>query len=337
MVAFAQRHFQFTFTLIFYDVTTLYFESFVDDDDLRQRGFSKDNKFNQPQLVIGLIVNETGFPIAYQVFPGNTFEGHTIIPIILDLKQKYQIQTLTVVADAAMISDENVAKLTTSQLHYIVGARMGNIRQTLIAKISRTLHHEDGKTMRLKTAKGDLICSFSKTRYAKDKHDTEKQLERAAYYLNHPARAIKRLKFLSLTSRQPTLNQKLLAKTRLLWGIKGYYTNTQLSDQEVITQYQNLWRVEQSFRLTKSDLKARPIFVQKTKTIQAHILVCFVALAAAKVIELKTHVSLKKVVKILSKIQDITLLDTLTGKTFILRSQLNADVKNILKKLGFPY
>lgn len=337
LVAFAKRHLRFNFTMVFYDVTTLYFESFQDDDDLKRRGFSKDNKFNQPQLVIGLVVNETGFPITHHIFPGNTFEGHTILPIILDLKQKHRIQTLTVVADAAMISDENVAKLTGSKLDYIVGARIGNLRQTLIAEISRSLNQEDGKTMRLSTVKGELICSFSETRFAKDRHDTEKQLERAAYYLKHPTKAVKRLKFLSIISKRPTLNQKLLAKTKLLWGIKGYYTNTQLSDQEVITQYQNLWHVEQSFRLTKSDLKARPIFMQRTKTIQAHILICFVALAVAKVIELKTQLSLKKVVKTLGKVQDITLLDTLTGKTVILRSQLNANVENILKNLGFPY
>lgn len=337
IVNFAKQHLQFTFTLVFYDVTTLYFESFKEDLDLKRYGFSKDNKFNQPQLVIGLVVNESGFPIAYQIFPGNTFEGHTIIPVILDLKQKYQIQNLTVVADAAMISNQNITKLTEFKLDYIVGARLGNIRHNSIGEISRALNQKDGGTFRLSTIKGDLVCSFSKTRYAKDKHDTEKQFEKATLSLKNPSKATKRLKFLKVKGATSSLNQKLLEKTTLLWGIKGYYTNTKLSDLEAIKHYQNLWHVEHSFRLTKSDLKTRPIFMHNTKTIQAHILICFAALALAKLIELKTKLSLKKVVKTLLKVQDITLLDGLTGKTIIVKSELGTDVENILKNLGFPY
>lgn len=337
MIEYAKTHLQFNFTLVFYDVTTLYFESFEEDTELKQYGFSKDNRSNQPQLIIGLVVNDTGFPIGYHIFAGNTFEGHTLLPVLLALKQKYEIRDLTVVADAAMISDRNVTRLKEAGLKYIVGARMGNLRRNLITQISQTLNQEDGKTLRLKTSRGNLICGFSKSRYTKDKHDTEKQIEKANYYLHQPSKAVKKLKFLTIRSKNPTLNQKLIAKTRELWGIKGYYTNTDLSDQAVIDQYRNLWHVEQSFRLTKSDLKARPIYVQKTKTIQAHLLICFMALAIAKIIEEKTHLSLKKAINLLLKVQDITIEDTRIGTKFNLKSQLSGEVENILQRLGFTY
>ncbi|MBK7099787.1 MAG: transposase [Sphingobacteriales bacterium] len=100
------KYYSFNFDLLFYDVTTLYFESF-EEDKLRKNGFSKDNKFQQPQILVALMVSKEGFPIAYEVFAGNTFEGHTIVPVVKDFISKNKVKELTVVADAAMISTEN--------------------------------------------------------------------------------------------------------------------------------------------------------------------------------------------------------------------------------------
>src|SRR5690606_19167859 len=105
-VKFARSHYGFDYSLVFYDVTTLYFETF-EADDLRKNGFSKDNKSQQPQILIGLMVSKEGLPVAYDVFAGNTFEGHTFIPIIERFILKNDIRSFTVVADAAMISSEN--------------------------------------------------------------------------------------------------------------------------------------------------------------------------------------------------------------------------------------
>ena len=124
-IAYAKAHYNFFFSLVFYDVTTLYFESFT-PDELRKCGFSKDGKSNQPQIVIGLVVDHQGFPISYGLFEGNTFEGHTMIPVILELKKKYQIDDLIIVADAGMISLANIEKLNEQNLNYIVGARVKN-------------------------------------------------------------------------------------------------------------------------------------------------------------------------------------------------------------------
>lgn len=144
-VAYAKKYFSFDFSLVFYDVTTLYFESFTEDADtkdgrgnvrvrgLRKNGFSKDNKSNQPQIVIGLIVTREGFPVSYDIFEGNTFEGNTFIPSITKFRDTYDVQQLIVVADAAMISFDNVEKLKEHHLSYIVGARIANLKQSQIA------------------------------------------------------------------------------------------------------------------------------------------------------------------------------------------------------------
>jgi len=167
ITVFAQKEYGFDYSLMFYDVTTLYFETFK-ADELRDTGFSKDNKSNQPQVVVALMVTKDGFPIGYEVFNGSTFEGHTIIPVIASFIKKHQIDHFTVVADAAMISTDNVKALVKSDIHYIVGARLGNLSGKLINKIDKELNREDGSLIRFETDNGDLICSFSSLRYRKD-------------------------------------------------------------------------------------------------------------------------------------------------------------------------
>lgn len=217
----AQKELNFDFSLVFYDVTTLYFETFQ-SDELRKTGFSKDNKPQQPQILIGLIVNSEGFPIAYDVFQGNTFEGHTFIPVISDFKRKHHIKKLTVVADAAMISLDNIQALQASKLHYIVGARIKNLSKKLINKISEKLSKQDKATIRIETEYGNLVCGFSLKRYQKDKFEMEKQLKKAKDLLKTPVK-VKRTKFLKNKGKSNfQLNEKLIEKTTKLLGIKGY-------------------------------------------------------------------------------------------------------------------
>jgi hypothetical protein len=178
---FARQAYRFDFSLLFYDVTTLYFETFQ-SDELRKTGFSKDNKSGQPQILIGLMVTQDGFPVAYEVFAGNTFEGHTMLPLIRSFILKHKVQHFTVVADAAMISTDNIEALRGSAINYIVGARLGNISAELLATIDNALPREDGKVTRIKTDNGYLICSFSQQRYKKDKYEMERQLEKLKHF-----------------------------------------------------------------------------------------------------------------------------------------------------------
>lgn len=338
VLAVAKKEFGFDFSLVFYDVTTLYFESF-EPDDLRKPGFSKDNKAQQPQIIIGLLVNNGGFPVAYQIFEGNKFEGHTLIPVISAFKRKHKIKTLTVVADAAMISFSNITALKDSGLNYIVGARTGSLSPNLIKEISSGLNRQDGATIRKTTDYGDLICEFSAKRFAKDKREMDKQIKKAEDLLKDPS-GIKRTKFIKAKNNAAyELNQNLMDKTKLLLGMKGYYTNpgTKISDKMIIQHYHNLWHVEQAFRIAKSDLEMRPVYHFKENTIKAHILICFMALAVCKYMELKTSKSTRRIVKLLKSVTDARILNTLTGEEFSLRSPISDETKQILTELGAWY
>lgn len=152
-LVFAKKHYAFNFDILFYDVTTLYFETFQ-EDELRRNGFSKDNKSQQPQILIALMVTKEGLPIAYEVFAGNTFEGHTIIPVVKKFIKQHEVKSFTIVADAAMISTENIAELKSNNLSYIVGARLGNLSGDLIKVIDNNIIREDGKNIRIMTDKG---------------------------------------------------------------------------------------------------------------------------------------------------------------------------------------
>jgi hypothetical protein len=174
---FAGLHYSFNFDILFYDVTTLYFETF-EEDGLRKNGFSKDNKSQQLQILIALMVSKDGFPVAYEIFSGNTFDGNTIIPVIKEFIKRNSVKEFTVVADAAMISSENILQLTQNNINYIVGARLGNISAALLKTIDNTIVREDGKSIRIKTENGYLICGYSSVRYRKDKYDDNREVPR---------------------------------------------------------------------------------------------------------------------------------------------------------------
>jgi hypothetical protein len=335
----ARREFGFDFSLVFYDVTTLYFETFK-SDDLRKPGFSKDNKPQQPQILICLIVDAQGFPAAYEVYEGNKFEGHTLIPIISAFKRKHGIDTLTVVADAAMISLDNVKALKANGLSYIVGARISNLSARLTKKIDSGLDRKDGASLRLDTECGSLICDFSRKRYRKNKSDMEKQILKAKEQLANPGKA-KRAKFVKGDSKTKLgLNDELIKKTESLLGVKGYYTNLEEKDADnrtIIGQYHNLWHVELAFRIAKSDLEIRPIYHFKGHAISVHILICFMALAICKYLEIKTGESTKRIVRILKSVTDARIKNSLNGEEIIMRSEITAEIKKILTKLDVSY
>ena len=138
VVAFAKSNYAFDCDLLFYDVTTLYFETF-EEDELRRNGFSKDNKLQQPQILVALLVTREGFPIAYSIFSGNTFEGHTIIPVVNAFIKKHAVKEFTVVDDAAMISATNIQELLSDNINYIVGARLGSLSNDLIEQINSSI------------------------------------------------------------------------------------------------------------------------------------------------------------------------------------------------------
>ena len=334
-INFAVKEFDFDFAIVFYDVTTLYFEIFK-SDDFRKTGFSKDNKSQQPQIVVGLVVNKDGFPLVYELFPGNTFEGHTLIPIINDFKKKHNIKNLTVVADAAMISSDNINKLKAAKIDYIVGARLGNLQADILNSIDEQLPRTDLANIRLRTNLGYLICDFSKKRFNKDKFEMERQITRAKQILLFPGKN-KKIKFIKTTEAKNQLNTELINKANILLGIKGYYTNLDekiISNELVIERYHQLYKIEQDFRISKHDLKTRPIFHYKEESIKLHILICFMALAVAKYVEIKTNMSIHVFLSECKKITEARILNKVNNKTFFMRVPLSNEVLSLLNKLN---
>jgi len=311
-IKYAKNRFGFDFSLIFYDVTTLYFETHG-EDDFRKTGFSKDNKINQPQILIGLVVNEVGFPIYYDVFKGNTFEGKTIIPVILAIKEKYQINKFTVIADAGMLSAINLLELKKHNIDYVVGARIGNLNLNEVRNIANELGQTNQKIIK----RDDILFEYSTKRAKKDKSDNNKQLKKAEYYLNNPSKVMRRSKFLSDAGKKTfKLNEPLIEKHRLLEGIKGYKTNIEnLSGELLISRYKDLWKVEQAFRIAKTDLEARPIYHRRKSSIEYHILIVFVALCMGKAIEIEKGESIRKVMDELRDKWTIILKDEISGNS----------------------
>lgn len=334
VVAVAKEEFGFDFSFVLYDVTTLYFETFK-SDSLRKPGFSKDNKSQQPQIVIGLMVTPQGFPVSYEVFAGNTFEGTTFLPSIMAFKALHNIKTLTVVADAAMLSLDNVEKLVEHKLTYIVGARLGNISSELLKTIDTGLERIDGKTMRTTTPHGTLVLGFSKKRYAKDLSDMNKQIEKAKRQVAFPGK-MRRAKFVSTEGEKMSLNEALIAVRKKLLGVKGYYTNLEdVSDDAVIAHYHSLWHVEQAIRIAKSDIVSRPIFHHKEVSIRAHMLICVMALAISKYIEIKSTRSIRSTLDLCRTITDAILVHRATGEITTMRSPIPDEMAEVERMMSY--
>jgi len=331
----AKQLFREQFFYVLYDVTTLYFESFK-PDELKVQGFSKDNKSQQPQIVIGLLVTQTGFPLAYEVFAGNTFEGKTMLPVVEGFVAKHPDTKPIVVADAAMLDDDRLAELREKGLSYIVGARLANADLGTVKKIHTVLNAVDGATTRLRTKHGDLICDFSNKRYKKELNDLEKLIRKAEDMVAKQSSGAK-AKFIKRVSKEKIeLNTALINKRRLLLGIKGYCTDLpedQLPARQVIERYHHLWRVEQSFRMSKHDLQARPIYHRQEDAVRSHVMICFLALIAEKYLELTTQMSLRNIRLLVWNITESHIQDSLTGATFKFTSPSNELMESQLAPL----
>lgn len=277
--------------LVFYDVTTIYFEA-EQEDELRRAGFSKDGKHQHPQIVLGLLVSTGGYPLAYDIFEGNKYEGETMLPVVDAFKEKYGFKQITIVADAGLINSKNIEELTKRAHPYILGARIKN-EKNLIKKKILALKLKDGQSGVIKKdGKTTLIINFSNQRAKKDRFNRERGLKKLEKQLG-------RGKFTKASINNRGYNKYLKLEGEInieidhdkfeqdaKWdGLKGYQTNTSLSPADIIENYQHLWRIEKAFRISKHDLKIRPIFHRAKRRIESHICLSFVAYKIYKELE----------------------------------------------------
>jgi transposase len=331
----AKKNFKEPFYFVLYDVTTLYFESFK-ADEFKNQGFSKDNRSQQPQIVIGLLVTQSGFPLSYQVFSGNTFEGKTMLPVVEKFISDHPQTNPIIVADAAMLDDERLTELHQKKISYIVGARLANANLELVKQIHSTLNGNQGVIARFPSRHGDLVCDFSLKRYKKESHELIKLIQKAEELVAKQTLKVKAKFIKKITKEKIELNTALIEKRKLLLGIKGYCTDLseqQLSNELVIDRYHQLWHIEQTFRMSKFDLQTRPIYHQKQDAIKAHVLICFVALMTEKFLELTTRLSLRETRSLVWDITESHIQDRLTKEIFVFLSPTKEILKSQLASL----
>ncbi len=276
--------------LMFYDVTTLYFESDY-GDELREKGFSKDGKHSQPQVVLGLLVSKGGYPLSYSLFNGAQYEGWTMIPIVEDFVQRFELDDFIVVADSGLMNKSNISLLESGGYKYIVGARIKNETEA-IKKWILSLDKQDGEFNEIKKDGGRLIVGYSTKRAKKDTYNREKgvkRLQKAYKSGNITKENINKRgynKFLEISKNvKVEINQKKINEDEKWDGLKGYITNTSLPAKEVYQQYNELWIIERAYRITKGTLEMRPMFHFTPRRIEAHVCICFVAYKVYKELE----------------------------------------------------
>ena len=327
--------------LILYDVTTLYFEA-EHEDELRKVGYSKERRVD-PQVVIGLLVDSDGFPLEIHCFDGAKPETYTLIPVLKAFQERHRVQDLVVAADAGMLSDENLTALEDAGFGFIVGSRTQKTPKDL-AEHFRThgAVFENGQIIEARTVMGRggthlrrVVYQFSRKRWARDNHTLDLQRERAERIISGVTKP-KKARFVKQSAAGAVvLDDAGVAKARELAGLKGYVTNLAqetLDGEGVIAAYHDLFQVERSFRMAKTDLRARPMFHHQQDSIEAHLSIVFAALAVARYLQEETGFSIRQVVRLLRPLRDVTV--SIGGTPVVAVTPAVGDAEVLLSRLG---
>jgi len=311
--------------LMFYDVTTLYFET-DHEDELRENGFSKDGKHSQPQIVLGLLVSRDGYPLSYSLFNGSQYEGRTMLPIVEDFVQRFNLEDFVVIADSGLMNKSNISLMESFGYKYIIGARIKNETQDIKSQIL-SFNKCDNAFNELKKENDRLIIGYSAQRAKKDKYNRDKGIKRLrqAYKSGNITKEnINKRgynKFLEISDNVKVgINQNKIDEDEKWDGLKGYITNTSLPVKEIHEQYNSLWIIEKAFRITKGTIEMRPMFHFNPRRIEAHVCICFVAYKVYKELDrmLKSsniQLSVDKVLNIAKTITTIKIKLPLSNTT----------------------
>jgi len=329
-------------SLVLYDVTTLYFEA-EHEDALRKVGYSKERRAG-PQVVVGLLVDRHGFPLEIGCYEGDKAEKHTILPVIRQFQARHGLEAVVVVADAGMLSAANLDDLDDAGLGFIVGSRVtkapvdleshfrwhgdafadGQVIDTVTPKTGKNKDNDPALRAEPAWDQQDhpkswrAVWSFSAKRFARDNRILTAQENRARDVISG-AKSARTPRFVKNAGGAPALDEKALARARKLAGLKGYVTNLPASVMpaaEVISRYHDLWQVERSFRMSKTDLAARPMFVRRRDAIEAHLTIVFTALAVAREVQDRTGLAVRNVIRQLRPLRSATIAVNGAVQTF---------------------
>ena len=347
-------------SLVLYDVTTLYFEA-EKEDELRKVGYSKERRVD-PQIVVGLLVDRGGFPLEIGCFEGNKAETATMIPIIKQFQTRHGLADMVVVDDAGMLSAGNLRELDEANLRFIVGSRMTKAPNDLASHFRwhgdaftdgqlidtitpRTGHkNENNPDLRAEPvwdpeqhpSSWRAVWAYSRKRAVHDNKTLTAQENRAREVIEGQKSA-RTPRFVKTSGGKRCLDEASITRARQLAGLKGYVTNIPaniMTAGEVIGSYHDLWHVEQSFRMSKTDLRARPMFHRTRDAIEAHLPIVFTALAVSRAVQKRTGLAVRNVIKQLRPLRSATI--TINGTTQTFAPDIAAKQQVILDAIRNP-
>ena len=326
--------------MVMYDVTTLHFEA-KDEDKLRKVGMSKEHRVD-PQIQVGLLVDPAGFPLELHMFPGNQAETTTIVPVLKAFQERHGIADMVVVADAGMLSAGNLNALEDAGYQFIVGSRLAKAPYDLQEHFdTKGNKFANGQILESKRDMGQgknarerrVIYQWSAKRFVRDNRNIN-HMERRAMGIVAGTSQMRKARFVKTTGDKPVVDEALIERARMLAGLKGYVTNRsreQMDGLAVLGAYHDLWNVEASFRMTKSDLSARPVFHRQEDAIDAHLTVVFAALAIGRDLQERTGVSLKRIITDLKAVRSAKI--QVNGQVMVLPPEVPEPVQGMLKAL----
>ena len=338
--------------LVFFDVTTLYFES-TDIDDLRAFGYSKDHRFNSTQLVLALATNEDGLPLGYELFPGNTAEVKTLLVAIKSWESFMKIRDVCFVADRAMFSKGNLDELDASGYRYIVAAKLKTLKTNLKEQIldcknysPNIMGNDFGWIAEFEHEGKRLITSYKSKRAMNDAKERQKIVAKIEKTIGQKASTKKLIsnsgvkKYTSSNDSSITYLDQNKIDVDAMWdGLHGIITNDKkVSAKEAIGKYSRLWIIEQAFRINKNNLQMRPIFHWTARRIEAHIAMCYMSFVVLKQIEYKValtqKISISNIIESLIGVQASILKHIKTGDLYRLPGFMKNEARKIYKTFG---
>lgn len=366
------RHYKRTVNVALYDVTTYWFES-QDADTLRNFGFSKDNKVNQVQVVMGLLIDQNGIPIDYELFPGNTNEFGTMIPILKRLKEQYDLERVIVTADRGLNSGRNLKQILDLGLEYVIAYRLRNSGEKIRALIadengwtyrrssnisdvskyritgeSRPVRWVDENTGEIhnETLESNLLVNYSAKRAMKDAHDRQRLIDKAKRYEDNPSmlksdlrRGGKSYLKIDADGLSAEVDEARIRKNAFFDGYYGIsYSDSEMSPEEVLAVHHSLWQIEESFRISKSLFEARPCFHWKESRIRGHFLICYLALVLHRLLE-RTLADAGEVItaeRIVTALAEAELIEVMMsdGQATYAKVRTEGDFERICKAVG---
>jgi len=337
----------------FFDVTTLFFES-VNEDELRNFGFNKDCKLKETQVVLALVTTSDGLPVTYRLFPGNIYEGHTLISMVEEIRKVHEVGNVLLVADRAMFNRENLDAMDKVGINYIVASRLKSLSKEMKKLILESedfapavVEDEFHWVKEFDYRQRRLVVSYSSERAKKDASDRTRLIERLLKKVKDGKVKIKDVipnygtkKYLALRDKDAIVDESKIEQDALWDGLLGVISNTdELTPTQILSRYRGLWSIEESFRISNHDLRMRPIYHWTPDRISGHILICFIAYtlvrqAMYRVSRQHEPMSFEKIRNELLHAQASILIDTSTGKKYILPSKTSHVQKKLYRIFG---